>query len=148
VPRDASGKRSDRISRAGEPEACRSALGNDREHFAMAERIYHRIGTFKGDEDAVHVDHLGNCRDRFACVDQQNDSLSGSHVELAPLVGEHESPVEILADYEAEQDTGLGLRCHGAVRELTVAIVIGLAAPHARSEGATVALCRQEESHD
>jgi len=91
VPRDASGKRSDRFSRAGEPEACRGAFGNDSEQFAMAERIHHRIGTFKGDEDAVHVDDLGDGRDRFARVDQKNDSLGRPHVELAPLVGKHES---------------------------------------------------------
>ena len=79
---------------------------------------------------------------------QKNDSLGRPHVELAPLVGKHESPVEILADHEAEQHAGLGLRCHSAVSEFALAVVIGFSAPHARSEGALVALCRGEESHD
>ena len=45
VPRDASGKRSDRFSRAGEHEACRGAFGNDGEQFAMAERIHSTRGA-------------------------------------------------------------------------------------------------------
>lgn len=96
----------------------------------------------------MHVDDLGDCGDRFARVGQKNDSLGRPHVELAPLVGEHESPVEILADHEAEQHAGPGLRCHGAVAKFAVAVVIGFSAPHARSEGALVELCRGEESHD
>ena len=50
-------------------------------------------------------------------------------LEFAILVGEHEAPVEILADDETEQDPAIRLRRHGAVAEIAVGIVVGLALP-------------------
>lgn len=114
----------------------------------MTERIHHRIGTFKGDEDAMQwmtlaIAEIGlraSIRRTTASVDPTSNlrlsSASTSPQSKSLLITKPSStPV---------------LDCAVMVQSLNlpVAVVIGFSAPHARSEGALVELCRGEESHD
>ncbi len=131
---DAGGELGDGSARARELEAHLHAFGLDGQHPAVAHRFEHRVGGLQRDEDAVRIDHFGERRDRVARIHQEQHGMGRAHLELAPLVGQHEPPVEILADDEAEHHPVHRLRRHGAVAEIAVLVVIGLALPHAGDE--------------
>ena len=83
----------------------------------------------------MNVDHFGDGQDRVPLIDVERHGFRGSDLELAGLVGQHQSPLEALADDETDEDAARRLRGHGAIGELAFGVVIGIALPHAGDEG-------------
>jgi hypothetical protein len=107
VSRDARSKRRDRVACAGQLEAELGSICDDGEHLAMASASSTGLVLSSGMRMPCASITLAIARIGLRAVDQQSHGHGRSDFEPASLVGEHEPPVEVLADDKAEQDAAL-----------------------------------------